>query len=113
MNNLFDRLPLTSPQESIDVLVQNGNVRIERIVSTGQSSPDRFWYDQDEAEWVVLLQGEAELRFQDGSEPLRMKKGDFVHLAAHRKHRVEWTSDREPTVWLAVFYSDPTDTPSD
>jgi len=25
-------------------------------------------------------------------------------IAAHRKHRVEWTTPDEPTVWLAVFF---------
>jgi cupin 2 domain-containing protein len=34
-----------------------------------------------------------------------MRAGDFVNIPAHRKHRVEWTTPDEPTVWLAVFYS--------
>ena len=32
--------------------------------------------------------------------------GDFVNIPAHRKHRVEWTTVDEPTIWLAVFYRD-------
>ena len=33
-----------------------------------------------------------------------MKPGDFVNIPAHKKHRVEWTTPDEPTVWLAVHY---------
>ena len=103
--NLLADLPIAVPEELVDVLVQNAAVRIERIVSTGQSSPADFWYDQDEHEWVVLLQGEGKLLFDDGrSVPLCT--GDHILIPAHRKHRVEWTSPEEPTVWLAVFYRD-------
>lgn len=106
MNNLFsilpEDLPCDLPQELIEVLVENRNVRIERIVSTGHASPDGFWYDQEQHEWVVLLQGAARLRFEDGT--VEMKPGDHLNILAHRKHRVEWTTPEEPTVWLAVFY---------
>jgi cupin 2 domain-containing protein len=30
--------------------------------------------------------------------------GDFVNIPAHTKHRVEWTTPDEPTIWLAVRY---------
>lgn len=104
MPNLFTDLPTDLPAELIDVLTQNKHVRIERIVSTGQASPEGFWYDQDEAEWVVVLKGEAKLLFEGDAEPLPLKPGDHVTIPAHSKHRVEWTSPGEPTVWLAVFY---------
>ena len=77
--------------------------RIERIVSHGQVSPDGFWYDQDEAEFVLLLAGAARLRFADG-EIAALSPGDCLEIAAHRRHRVEWTDPDQPTVWLAVFY---------
>lgn len=104
MPNLFTDLPTDLYAELIDVLTQNKHVRIERIVSTGQASPEGFWYDQDEAEWVVVLKGEAKLLFEGDAEPLPLKPGDHVTIPAHSKHRVEWTSPGEPTVWLAVFY---------
>lgn len=104
MPNLFTDLPTDLPAELIDVLTQNKHVRIERIVSTGQASPEGFWYDQDEAEWVVVLKGEAKLLFEGDAEPIPLKPGDHVTITAHRKHRVEWTLPDEPTVWLAVFY---------
>ncbi len=104
MNNLFTDLPTTLPEELVEVLAENQHVRIERIVSTGHASPEGFWYDRAEAEWVVVLKGEAKLFFEDDDEPIHMRNRDFVNIPAHRKHRGEWTTPDEPTVWLAVFY---------
>ncbi|MCA9066542.1 MAG: cupin domain-containing protein [Planctomycetaceae bacterium] len=101
--NILANLPTGLPTELVDVLEQNSALRIERIISTGQSSPPGFWYDQEECEWVLLLAGAAELRFDDG-EIRRMTPGDQVMIAAHRRHRVDWTAGNEPTVWLAVFW---------
>jgi cupin 2 domain-containing protein len=90
--------------EVIQTLLKGAAVRIERIVSYGHASPEGFWYDQDEHEWVVVLHGAARLRFADQDEPLEMRPGDYVHIPAHRPHRVEWTTADGPTVWLAVHY---------
>jgi cupin 2 domain-containing protein len=103
--NLFANLPESLPEEMVDVLVESKHVRIEPIVSTGQSSQLNFWYDQGEDEWVVVLKGHAKLRFEGDAAPLEMHPGDHVLIPAHRKHRVEWTTPHEPTVWLALFYS--------
>lgn len=105
MNNLFADLPTALPEERIEVLAESQHVRIERIVSTGQASPSGFWCDQDEAEWVVVLKGEARLHFEGDDEPTTMRPGDHVLIPPHRKHRVEWTTPDEPTMWLAVFYA--------
>jgi len=101
--NLFEDLPDSFPDELFTTLLEAPNVRIERIVSHGHTSPDGFWYDQDQNEWVVVLKGEARLHFEDGPT-FEMKSGDFVEIRAHTKHRVEWTTPHEPTVWLAVHY---------
>ena len=100
-NNLFTDLPSNLPDELFTTLVEATNLRIERIVSHGHSSPEGFWYDQDQHEWVVLLKGAARLRFE--GEIVDMMPGDFVNIPAHTKHRVEWTTPDEPTIWLAVF----------
>jgi cupin 2 domain-containing protein len=100
--NLFARLPRSGADEEITALLATPNVRIERIVSTGQASPPGFWYDQDESEWVVLLTGGAGLRFDSETEVRELKPGDYLHIPAHSRHRVEWTHPSEPTVWLAV-----------
>ena len=106
MNNLFADLPTTLPEELVEVLAENNLVRIERIVSTGQVSPDGFWYDQAEAEWVVVLMGEAKLLLEGDDQPIHMRPGDHVNIPAHRKHRVEWTKPDDPTMWLVVHYDD-------
>jgi cupin 2 domain-containing protein len=106
MNNLLAGLPTTLPEELIEILAESKHVRIERIVSTGHVSPDGFWYDQDQAEWVVVLAGEAKLLFEGDERPIHMRPGDYVNVPAHKKHRVEWTTPNEPTVWLAVYYDD-------
>jgi cupin 2 domain-containing protein len=106
--NIFD-LPTDLPQdeEQLDVLLEDGEqkIRIERIVSTGQASPAGFWYDQTQNEWVLLLQGQAELAWEDG-RVIPLKKGDWVFIPAHKRHRIIWTSDEPPCIWLAVHYGD-------
>ena len=78
-------------------------MRIERIVSWGQASPPSFWYDQPEGEWVVLLSGGARLRLQCPDEDVELHAGDWLWIAEHRRHRVEWTAPDIASVWLAVF----------
>jgi cupin 2 domain-containing protein len=104
ISNLFDDLRGTGDQEQLADLIKRPGVRIERIVSTGQSSPEGFWYDQAHGEWVAVLAGEARLRFEDERAARTLRPGDFVDIAAHRRHRVDWTHPAEPTVWLAVHY---------
>jgi cupin 2 domain-containing protein len=100
--NVFSELPNNLPVELIEKLVDAGEMRIERVVSTGHASPPGFWYDQAESEWVIVLRGEAVLAFEDETRILR--PGDYVLIPPHRKHRVNSTSQQEPTVWLAVFF---------
>ena len=104
-DNLFAGLSRsTLEKEQFLELLAHPGLRIERIVSTGQASPPDFWYDQPEGEWVLLVQGEARLRFADEAEARRLVPGDFVDIAAHRRHRVEWTQAEPPTIWLAIHY---------
>jgi cupin 2 domain-containing protein len=102
--NLLRDIPDARAGETIDPIFAASGVRIERIVSLGQASPPGFWYDQAEAEWVLLLAGAARLRFADQPEPRLLGPGDWVEIAPHRRHRVDWTDPAQPTVWLAVFY---------
>jgi cupin 2 domain-containing protein len=102
--NLLADLPERLPAELVTTLLQADGIRIERIVSHGHVSLDGFWYDQDQHEWVMVVQGEARLRFENGI--MEMKAGDFVNIPAHTKHRVEWTTLAGPTIWLAVHCGD-------
>jgi len=91
-------------RESIDVLLDRPGTRIERIVSTGQTTAAGEWYDQPEDEWVALLLGRATLVF-DGGDPVELAPGDWLLIPAHVRHRVEATSTDPPCVWLAVHAS--------
>jgi cupin 2 domain-containing protein len=102
VKNIFDDLPQHLPKELVQILVRAADVRIERIISHGHASPADFWYDQAQAEWVIVLKGAARLQFEDGT--VEMKPGDFINVPAFKKHRVEWTTPDEPTVWLGVRY---------
>lgn len=101
MTNIFD-LPSSLPnKELFESLVSAGNIRIERIISTGQTTPQGEWYDQDLDEWVILLQGFASLTYADGAE-IKLSAGDYLFIPAHLKHRVVYTSSEPPCIWLAV-----------
>ena len=102
--NLFAGIARRADRELLETLVGAPGVRIERIVSTGQGTPAGEWYDQDTDEWVVLLTGRAGLRFESEAAARVLGPGDWVHIPAHTRHRVEWTDTAEPTVWLAVHH---------
>lgn len=101
MSNIFDLPPQLPCEELFEPLVPGEAVLIERIISTGQTTPKGEWYDQERDEWVVLLQGEARLGYVDGSTR-QLQAGDYVLIPAHQKHRVEYTSTEPPCIWLAV-----------
>lgn len=105
-NNLFADIPANLSDEFFTTLLEASNVRIERIVSNSSSSPEGFWYDQDQHEWVILLKGFARLSFEGDEKAFEMKPGDFVNIPAHKKHRVGWTTPGECTIWLAIHYGD-------
>jgi len=102
--NLFADLPGDVTRERFDELLRAPSVRIERIVSHGQASPPGFWYDQERAEWVVVLSGSAVLALEGEAAPRKLNRGDYLHIPAHCRHRVEATDAHEPTVWLAVHH---------
>jgi cupin 2 domain-containing protein len=102
--NLFSPLPDVRAAEQVDELLSRPGLRVERIVSLGQASPPGFWYDQAEGEWVLLLAGAARFRFADEIEARLLAPGDWLDIAPHRRHRVEWTDPATPTIWLTVFY---------
>lgn len=105
--NLRGGLP-AEPQneESVDVLMEAPGLRLERIVSTGQATPEGEWYDQRWDEFVVLVSGAARLRIEGEDEDRALEAGDWVLLPAHCRHRVTWTQSKPPAVWLAVHYRD-------
>ena len=102
VTNLFAEIPTSLPEELVQTLLSRPGLRVERIVSRGHKSPADFWYDQDEHELVIVLQGAARLQYED--ETVELRPGDWQHIVAHRRHRVEWTDPKQPTIWLAIYY---------
>ncbi|WP_020585590.1 cupin domain-containing protein [Desulfobacter curvatus] len=103
MANLFENIPDNLPAEHFTDLVKRENIRIERIVSLGHTSPESGWYNQDENEWVVVLEGSGTILFENGIERV-LNKGDYLNIPAHTKHKVTRTDPKNLTIWLAVFY---------
>ncbi|QMU57043.1 MAG: cupin domain-containing protein [Boseongicola sp.] len=104
--NLFAALPVDLAEEEFTDLLWRPGVRIERIVSRGQVTPEGEWYDQDQGEWVMVVQGAARLLI-DGEKAERvLGSGDHLYLAPHVRHRVTWTDPDQTTIWLAVFLDD-------
>lgn len=101
--NIFDLIPVTLPEELTHVIHSAKNIRIERIVSQGHTSPEHGWYDQDENEWVILIDGFAGITFEDTSEIL-LDKGDYLFIPAHKKHKITFTTKKRKSVWLAIFF---------
>jgi len=102
--NLFHNLPIDLPEELFTTLLDAPQIRIERIVSQNHASPDGFWFQQEQHEWVLLLKGAAQLRFEADQYVIEMSPGDFINIPAGSRHRVEWTKPDEQTIWLAVHY---------
>ncbi len=104
---LLDDLPSGPlPDELFTTLAAAPGVRIERILSTGQASPEGFWYDQAWDEFVLLVQGAARLQI-DGEGERTLGPGDWAMIPARKRHRVAWTDPDAPTVWLAVHIGEP------
>jgi len=101
-NNIFENIIIDKKQEQFFELIKNDNIKIEKIVSNGQSSPINFWYEQKENEFVLLLKGNAILEYKD--KEVILKEGDFINIPAFTKHRVKYTNEKEPTIWLTIFY---------
>lgn len=104
--NLFAGIDTGAAEERFDTLMSRPGLRIERIVSTGQSSPPGFWYDQPQDEWVLVVAGSAAVLLEGEPEPRSLKAGDHLLIPAHRRHRVEWTAPDQPTIWLAVHFTE-------
>lgn len=100
--NIFQNIPAQLPEELIECLFKRDNIRLERIISKGHSTPAGQWYDQEGDEWVILLQGQATVLYQKDNQSFDLVAGDYLLIPAHTRHRVEWTAPELDTVWLAV-----------
>ena len=100
--SIFSGIPDRAKDELFETLWKTDHFQLERIVSFGRGTPPGKWYDQPADEWVILLKGSAGLLFEGQEELTVLHPGDYVHIPAHRRHRVEWTAGEQETVWLAL-----------
>ena len=103
LGNLYRVGDLDRSSEVFEKLSGNEMVEVERIVSTGQSTPAGEWLVQEKNEFVVLLSGRAILKFEDGKE-VELVPGDHLTIPANLPHRVDHTQTDPCTIWLAVHY---------
>ncbi len=103
VQNLLADLPAALDAEAVTDLLTVSGVRLERIVSRGQTTPEGDWYDQEEGEWVMVVTGAARLAIEGEAEERPLGPGDHLYLSPHCRHRVTWTDPDQPTVWLALF----------
>ena len=92
-------------EERVEPLLSGAQWRLERIHSCLASSPEGFWYDQAEFEWVLVLRGSARLKFADEEQERDLCVGDSLLISPHRRHRVVATDPDPGTLWLALFWS--------
>ncbi len=104
LKNIYSNVPKHLSEESFETILRTGSFRIERIVSRAHSTTPGEWLDQETNEWVLLLTGSARILFQNETETIAMKPGDYLHIPAHKLHRVEWTEPESKTIWLALHY---------
>jgi len=103
-NNLFCQIPAQLDQEIFESIIDRPNIKIERIISEGQTTAKAQWYDQEQSEWIILLKGSATLKFKDPENIITLNEGDYINIPPHTLHRVEWTAEDKKTIWLAVHY---------
>ena len=101
--NIYAKVTSVKDKESFQTLLVNKKLKIERIISQGQVTAQGKWLKEARDEWVILLKGAAKLRFRNESRLIKLKAGDYLLIPANTSHRVEWTSPRHKTIWLAVY----------
>ena len=100
--NIFASILPPGSDEQFETLWQNKHLQLQRIVSHGHATPPGQWYDEDRDEWVIVLQGSAELRIENQEQSINLGAGDYLLIPAHTRHRVDCTAPDCPTIWLAL-----------
>jgi|SRR3990172_9807156 len=100
IENIFADAPKNIDGEFVKRVSLSKDITVEGIISS-ESNVRSEIYDQNEWEFVVLLEGYAKLEFEDGNQ-VEMRKGDYIHIPPHSKHRILKTD--KDTKWLCMFY---------
>ena len=101
--NIFSEIPVDLQDEIFEDIIKTDNLKIERIISYGHTSPKTGWYESEQNEWVIVLKGQAILSFES-SEDVKLNAGDYINIVAFTKHKVSWTLPNAETIWLAIHY---------
>ncbi len=99
--NIFSNIPINAANELFETLLIRETLKIERIASHGHSTPAGEWYDQVWDEWVLVLQGQALIEFEE-DKLVDLQTGDYLFIPSHKRHRVKWTAPGQDTLWLAI-----------
>ncbi len=102
--NIFTENGIIDSHEIFETLLKSDDFKLERIISSGQATPEGEWLCQELDEWVILLRGSAGLSFEDEECIHNLFPGDYIHIPANKRHRVEWTDKNQKTIWLAFHY---------
>jgi len=89
--------------EIFEDIYNNNKLKIGRILSFGQITPQNKWLHDIRNEWVLLLQGKSEIMFESGTR-VKMMKGDYILIPCNTKHKVLFTSKRPPCTWLTIYF---------
>ena len=102
--NIYSKISSPTQNEYFEKILTDKNFVLERIISTGQSTPENTWCQQDQDEWVILLKGKAKILFETEECSTLLKPGDYIHIPAYLKHRIQWTDPKTKTIWLALHF---------
>lgn len=96
VGNLFTDSQPPAEGERFETLLQQRNLVVERILSSGRQEAVDYVQEQDE--WVMLARGEARLNL--AGELIELVAGDYLFIPAKVTHRVEFAS--AGALWLAI-----------
>ena len=103
-HNIFADIPEKIKEELFEDILPGTDIKLERIVSEGQVTPEGEWLIQGKNEWVMVLKGYGEILFEDGKVPIKMHPGDHILIKKGQRHRVVKTDTMNKTVWLVLHF---------
>jgi len=101
--NIFEDIPERLQEELFEDIIVSQNIKIQRIVSDGHTTKKGSWYESSQNEWVIIIQGNATITFEDENDTI-LNVGEYINIPMFKKHRVSSTSKDEKTIWLAIHY---------
>ena len=96
--NIYDyKIPTTG--EEFTTLFENKKIKIVQIVSSDKL--ELVEYCQEEDEFVILLEGSAQLDIE--GKNVILNRGDTLYIPSKTKHKVLAT--QKGTLWIAIHFT--------